>query len=134
MPTTFKPRSAREPAISSPPTPIPRTMTSTRSAIAQRYRQRGRIQRVSDRFLERQRLTFGPGGCRLRLSQPFAAGSTLPLAEQRAEARAGRGLLGDGHRGEPGGSHGIAFAAGNEREVVELQDDAGDVLRLDKQF
>src|SRR4029077_8849947 len=108
-------------ATSSPPTPMPRTTTSTRSAIAQRCWQGGRIQRVGDRFIERQRLPFGPGGCRLLFTQAFAAGSTFALTEQTAQARSSQGLLGDRRGGQSRGAHRIAFAASNDREVVELQ-------------
>src|SRR5256885_390265 len=133
MPTTVRPFSARHPATSSPPTPIPSTTASTRSAIG--FWSGGqRLSGDGDRFrqglLERQRLSFRPRPVGNLLAQALSSCATLLLAEQRAEAGAGRGLMRLSGAGQPRGLIRIAIDPDDLGEVVELQHHARDVIRL----
>src|SRR6266851_3562147 len=120
MPTTLRPLSARELPTSSPPTPIPRTMTSTGSIMRQACRKSCRIDRIGDRLVEAQRLPFRPGASGIGFAQAFATGSAFLKTEEPTKPGTGRRLLGDCRGGQPCGPDGIPFSSGDDWKVVEL--------------
>src|SRR6202165_1281957 len=122
MPTTFSPLSAREPAISSPPTPMPRTMASTRSAT---YPAPGctdpDFHRIGNGLLEAHRLPLGPDPCRFIIVESLPAGAAFLLAAQAPPAGTATDLMGGGRRKQSACAEVIAIVACQDREIVELE-------------
>src|SRR5438552_2196062 len=133
MPTTLRPFSARDSATSSPPTPMPRTMASTCSAISPGVAGRGSSSRrhgLLQRLIESQGLPLRPNFLGVLRAQSFAPGATLLLAQELPDAGSGRPLMHPGRARQPRRRPRIPVGSNNLREIVKLQDHAGNVSAL----
>src|ERR1700736_4603582 len=127
MPTTFRPDSARELATSSPPTPMPRTMTSTRSAITRSLVRWCDLQRVGDSLFEAHRLPLGRDLRRLVVIEPLPARAAFLFTKQPPQAGAAAFLMGARRSPQPARSQEIAIVACQRREIVELENHPGNI-------
>src|ERR1700675_3552959 len=127
MPTTFRPLSARELATSSPPTPMPRMIASTRSAMRTCRTDRPALQGIGDCLLQVHGLPLCQqlGG--------FVVVETLPpsaaflFTEQAPQARATAFLERTRRPPQPRRAPEIAIVARQRREVVQLEHDPGNI-------
>src|SRR5437899_9662308 len=136
MPTTLRPFSERDSATSSPPTPMPRIMASTSSAMMLQVTgdRLGRRPRLGKSLLEAHRRSLRPRACRFVFTQPLPAGAALLFAEQPSEAGPAGRLVGLGRAGQPCGANRIPVLSDHLRQVVELEHHAGDVFGFVKQL
>src|ERR1700694_682024 len=111
MPTTFRPLAASVLATSSPPTPIPRTTTSTRSAITRPQLDRPGFQGIGDGFFEAHSLPLGQDPGRHVVLEPFPARAAFLFTEQAPKAGATAYLVGARRPPQPGRAHEIAIVA-----------------------
>src|SRR5207245_7579326 len=103
MPTTLRPFSERDSATSSPPTPMPRIMASTSSAMMLQVTgdRLGRRHRLGKSLLEAHRLSLRSPACRFVFPQPLPAGAALLSAEHPSEARSTGRLVALGRAAHP---------------------------------
>src|SRR5213082_2416201 len=127
MPTTFRPLSASVLAISSPPTPRPRTMASTRSAMISVGLLRPGFHRIGHRLFEAHRVALGPHVRRFVVVEPLPAGTAFLLTKQAPEAGAAADLMRARRGPQPAGALEIAIGARQHGEIVELQNHPGPV-------
>src|ERR1700694_3356947 len=127
MPTTFRPLSASELATSSPPTPIPRTTTSTRSAITHSRWMGSDFQRIGDGLFEGHRLALGPDLRRFVVIEAFPTRAGFLLTKQAPQAGAAAYLVGAGRGPQSARAQEIAFVACEGGEIVELEHHPRDV-------
>src|SRR5437660_192909 len=129
MPTTVRRFSARAFATSSPPTPMPRTMTSTRSVMSSSRAYPPALQRIGDRLLEAHCLPLcqHPGG--FVVVEPLPAGAAFLFTEHASQARTTAFLECTCRPPQAGRAPEIAIVARQRGEVVELEHDPRNIPR-----
>src|SRR5437763_17123124 len=103
MPTTLRPLSASVLAISSPPTPRPRTMASTRSAMISVGLLRPGFHRIGHRLFEAHRVALGAHLRRFAVVEPLPAGRAFLLTKRAPDSGAPAPPLSSRSGPQPGG-------------------------------
>src|ERR1700694_4131380 len=111
MPTTIRPLAARVLATSSPPTPIPRTTTSTRSVIARSLLGRTGLHGIGEGLFEAHCLPLGQDQHRHVLLEPCPARAAFLFTEQAPKAGTTAYLVDARRPPQPGRAHEIAIVA-----------------------